>query len=264
MKVIITGAAGFIGRNLWSVLVDDKVPTVGLDLTLGHDLSKCRIFDVCRSEADVVFHLAGCSDAYQDPSSCINTNILTTLNVLKHCQMIKAKLVFASTYLETGPYALSKRCCEQLINAFDVDYAIVRCCNVYGPGDRNTNRVIPSLISKMLKNQQVQLTNTHRDFVYIDDLVDAYVAISKGPQEKGLLIWNYQIGGTGLIPLSSVASEIKELTGSTSEIVYTDIAQDAPRVDLHAINQLGWKPKTEMREGLKRTIEWWRNELSGT
>jgi dTDP-glucose 4,6-dehydratase len=257
MKAIITGAAGFIGRNLWSCLVDDKVPTVGLDLTLGHDLTARQM--PYTPSGDTIFHLAGCSDAYGDPSDCMRVNITTTLNVLEMCKVSGASMVFASTYLERGAYAVSKRCCESIINSFAVPRAIVRCCNVYGPGDRNPNRLIPKLINRMLRNEQVQLTNTHRDFVYIDDAVSAYVRIG---QAESLTV--HGVSGTGLISLGAVANEIKDLTGSTSEIVYTDIGQDAPRIDSKTLKELDWKPRTDLREGLQRTIDWWRNELSGT
>jgi nucleoside-diphosphate-sugar epimerase len=262
-KVIITGAAGFIGRKLWKRLDDEKIPATGLDLTLGHDLT-ARPMPYTPS-GDTVFHLAGCSDAYGDPADCMRVNITSTINAWEMCKRLDARLIFASTYLELGPYAVSKRCCEQMIQSFPFSwglnrFAIVRCCNVYGPGDKNIKRVIPSLISKMLKNEPVHLTNTHRDFVYIDDVVDAYVAIGNAPILEPL----YNVSGTGLIPLGSVATEIKELIGSTSEIIYTDVGLDAPRIESKTLKALGWESKTAMREGLQRTIDWWRNELSGT
>lgn len=249
-RAVITGAAGFIGRKLWERLEKEGVPVVPMDLVLGHDLTKEAYTHL---QVDRVYHLAGCSDAYQDPSDCIRVNILSTLNVLRMCRTAPAVLIFASTYLEQGPYAASKRCCESTIQAFGVPSEIVRCCNVYGPGDKNTKRVVPSLISKMLKNEPVQLTNCHRDFVFIDDVVDAYWRIGKEPSQSV-----YQIGGSGLIPLGQVAAEIKELTGSTSEIRYMDVAQDAPNQNLTAMREVGWVPKTSMREGLQKTIDWWK------
>lgn len=267
-RAIITGAAGFIGRKLWNRLNDgDGIPTVGLDLTLGNDLSVWPM--AYTPPGDTVFHLAGCSDAYGDPADCMRVNITSTINALEMCRRTGSRMIFASTYLENGPYAVSKRCCEQMIRAFPWahpwkvnandavwadSYSIVACCNVYGPGDKNSKRVIPSLISKMLKNEPVHLTNTHRDFVYIDDVVDAYVRIGHAKPLEPL----YQVSGTGLIPLGSVAVEIKELTGSTSEILYTDVSQDAPRMDTRALKAIGWEPKTEMREGLKKTIDWFK------
>jgi nucleoside-diphosphate-sugar epimerase len=260
-SAIITGAAGFIGRKLWKRLEEEKVEVQGLDLVLGHDLTQ----EVTVPEsADVIYHLAGCSDGYQKPAECFTLNYQTTYRALGLARMLNARLVFASTYLDDGTsYSNSKRCCEHMIALHGVQYrlpfSIVRCCNVYGPGDKNPNRLIPRVTTKMLKNEAVQISTCQRDFVYINDVVDAYVRIGKAEHAEQY----YGVSGSGLMKLSDIAERIRLLTDSKSGVAVVPGGTEAKEQDTSALENLGWEPATSFRDGLSATVEWWRNELSG-
>jgi nucleoside-diphosphate-sugar epimerase len=252
-KAIVTGSEGFIGSALCHRLRRDGVAVAEYDLKLGADLKTPVEFP----QADVVFHLAGCSDAHQAPASCFRENVLTTLNILDGVHSAGMRLVFASTYLDSGAYALSKRCGERMVEAYAQQYglnaSVVRCCNVYGPGDRNTSRLVPSLITKMLARKPVQVTTCRRDFVYIDDVVDAYVRIATDFYPSS----TYGISGTGLIDLPAVARRLSELTGYDKEIGLTDMtAPDPLEQDTGCMSKLGWIPQVGLAEGLERTVAW--------
>lgn len=261
-KVIITGAAGFIGSALRKRLNYEDVHVVGLDLAWGQDLCNRPGYRSEWNGADTIYHLAGCSDAYQNPADCVRTNIVTAQNALHTARMSEIKrFVFASTYLcDSSAYSISKQCVEHLVSLYGAESVNVRCCNVYGPGDTNTNRVIPSLITKMLRGEQSKVTPRRREFLYIDDVVEAYVAIGNAP--KAPKTFNLSGGPGGFQKLDEVANQIHALIPSAPK----------PEVDTGAmfldgflapmyLDPLLWTPKVNFTDGLQRTIDWWKQRI---
>jgi nucleoside-diphosphate-sugar epimerase len=254
---IVTGASGFIGSKVAEWLQAEGVDVMRVDEKLGHDLRSCDL----PGQADTIFHFAGCSDSHNNPAECFKVNALIANNLLR--QVGATRLIFASTYLtDNSSYAQSKRFCEQLFNSYaeknpDFEVAHVRCCNVYGPGDRNISRLVPSVTTKMLAGAPLQVTTVKRDFVFLDDAVDAYVRVGHAENLERF----YGVSGTGLIPLSQVVSELADITQSKSGVVVVNGGTDAEQQDISALKKLGWSAKTSLREGLTRTVDWWRTQL---
>jgi nucleoside-diphosphate-sugar epimerase len=254
---IVTGAAGFIGSRVAEWLQAEGVDVMRVDEKLGHDLRSCDL----PGQADTIFHFAGCSDSYNNPAECFKVNALIANNLIR--QIGAARLIFASTYLmDNSSYAQSKRFCEELFNSYakanpDFEVANVRCCNVYGPGDRNVSRVVPSVTTKMLGGVPIQITTCKRDFVYLDDAVDAYIRIAHAQKLEPF----YGVSGTGPIPLSNIVAELADITQSKSGVTVVPGGEDASQQDTTALKKLGWSAKTSLREGLQRTVEYWRKTL---
>lgn len=259
-KAIVTGASGFIGSKVAEWLQAEGVEVIRVDERLGHDLRSCDI----PGKADTIFHFAGCSDSHIDPAACFKTNALIANNLIRQLDVLGVyRLIFASTYLtDIGGYASSKRLCEGMFNAFADQHpgfqaATLRCCNVYGPGDRNVNRLVPSVTTKMLTGAPLQVTTCKRDFVFIDDAVNAYIRVGHAQTLEQF----YGVSGTGLIPLSQVVAELADITQSKSGVNVVNGGTDAEQQDPTLLKKLGWSPKVSLREGLTRTVEYWRKNL---
>ena len=145
-----------------------------------------------------------------------------------------------------------------------LDTRIVRIFNCYGPRLRlDDGRVVSNFIGQALANQPLTVYgdgNQTRSFQYVSDLVEGIVRMMDcqhhlpinlgNPQEKTVL---------------EIASLIKELTGSKSEIVFKSLPTDDPKRRLPDITKakqlLGWEPKMELLDGLKTTIAWFRDQV---
>jgi nucleoside-diphosphate-sugar epimerase len=262
-KAIVTGASGFIGQALAKALRAQGVEVVEVDITLGHDLTVSAGGSTWNN-ADVVYHLAGCSDSHQDAAPCLRSNFLSTLNVLEAMLHLPgARLIYASTYLnDASAYATSKRCSERLLTAYRDKHGMpavsVRCCNVYGPGDRNPQRLVPRLIRSMLSGETASVSRCKRDFVYIDDVVRAYVLLGRSES------WTREmaISGTGLMPLAYLAEALSMITGANAGFEVRDCDGIDPTLDETGGLYLwakGWTAKTPLVDGLSKTVDRWKS-----
>jgi dTDP-glucose 4,6-dehydratase len=161
-----------------------------------------------------------------------------------------------------GVYDEAKRYAEALTMAYfrqqGVDTAIVRIFNTYGPRMRpNDGRAIPTFLSQALTDKPLTVFgdgSQTRSFCFVDDLVNGLIAL----QESGIHD-PVNIGNPDEMSLLDMAKLVVELTESRSEIVFEALPVDDPQVRQPDITRardlLGWEPKVELREGLRKTIE---------
>jgi dTDP-glucose 4,6-dehydratase len=167
-----------------------------------------------------------------------------------------------------GVYDEAKRFAEALTMAYfryhGVDTKIARIFNTYGPRMRlNDGRAIPTFISQALKNEDMTVYgdgNQTRSFCYIDDLVEGiYRLLMSGVNEP------VNLGNPHEMTVLELAEKIKELTGSSSKIVNKPLPEDDPKVRQPDISKaqkhLGWKANVGLKEGLEKTIEYFRKKL---
>ena len=160
-----------------------------------------------------------------------------------------------------GVYDEAKRYAEALTMAYHrqqgVDTCIVRIFNTYGPRMRpHDGRAIPAFIQQALANQPVTVfgdgTQT-RSFCYVDDLVTGLIRLAESGEHLPV-----NIGNPNEFTLNELAATIIRLTNSSSQIVYEALPVDDPQVrqpDITRARQLlGWEPKIELEEGLRRTL----------
>lgn len=231
------------------------------------------------------------------PADFMYENTMMGLNVLRACADYGVKRVvyyasscmypkFASqplkeSFLLTGtleptnrPYALSKISCSEYVlglnKQYGVDGVVVIPCNLYGPNDNydlNDSHVIPGMIRKIHEakvngDSEVVLWGTGsplREFLYVDDLADASVCLVEN--YHGDLPVN--VGSRTEIQILVLAKIIKEVVGFNGNVFFDQSKPDGtPRkiVDSGTINDLGWKPKVSLEEGLVRT---YKNFLEG-
>ncbi|HSL91177.1 MAG TPA: UDP-glucuronic acid decarboxylase family protein [Candidatus Limnocylindrales bacterium] len=242
-------------------------------------------------EVDEIYNLACPASPvhYQfDPVQTTKTNVHGAINMLGLAKRLKIKILQASTsevygdpsehpQRETywgnvnpiGPracYDEGKRCAETLF--FDyyrqhkLQIRVVRIFNTYGPRMHpNDGRVVSNFIVQALKNEPITIYGSGeqtRSFCYVDDLVTAMIAMMD--QEE--MVGPVNLGNPTENTIKELALMIREIAGSSSEIVYRPLPQDDPvrrKPDITlAKRKLGWEPKVPVREGLARTIAYFR------
>lgn len=183
MRVLITGAAGFIGSHLLERLQKEHL-VLGCDNFLtGHNehpatgnvdiTDRGSFYGLANSlQPDLIVH---CAASYSDPDLWhrdIDTNITGAVNVAAVAKHHGARVVYFQTVLPpTSSYAISKLAAEHYLRLAGVPLLVVRLANIYGP--RNLSGPIPTFTRKLLNSEVCTIAHTQRDFVYIDTLVDA-------------------------------------------------------------------------------------------
>ena len=211
MKVLVTGGAGFVGTNLIKRLLKDGHGVVSIDnYSAGKEENHqegCRYWDYdlsdsyCpvleRDEYDIIFHMAALAriqPSLKNPHKTIYNNFVSTLNVLESARERDIRFVYAGSSsvhhgLFESPYAWSKfsgeDLCKLYSNVYNVDTAICRFYNVYGPHqiEDGTYATLLGIFEKQYREGKpltiVGAGEQRRDFTHIDDIVDGVVKSSK-------------------------------------------------------------------------------------
>ncbi len=255
-----------------------------------HDLAQPIFLEV-----DEIYNLACPASPihYQyNPVKTIKTSVLGAIHMLGLTKRVKAKILQASTSEVYGDptvhpqkedywgnvntvglrscYDEGKRCAETLF--FDyyrqnrVNIRVVRIFNTYGPRMHpNDGRVVSNFIVQALANRDITVfgdgTQT-RSFCYVDDLLEGMIRMMNGPDD---FTGPVNLGNPSEFSILELAEMIIKLTGSKSKIIFEVLPQDDPmqrQPDITlAKERLGWEPKLDLEEGLKRTIEYFRGIL---
>lgn len=256
------------------------------------DIQSWRLERVFRNERpNIVMHLAAQMDvrkSVEDPMFDAQVNVLGTLNVLQ--QAVKhgvRKVVFSSSggaiYGEQdvfpapeshptrpmSPYGLSKLCGEQYLSYFQrasgLQMVSLRYANVYGPRQDPEGEagVVAIFIQKMLHNEQAVINGNGRqtrDFVYVDDVVEANLAMM-GQETQG----TYNVGTGRETSVNDLFRILVEHTGTTCKEVHGPAKkgeQARSCIDNSKLRlELAWEPRTGLSEGLKKTVEYFRERL---
>jgi dTDP-glucose 4,6-dehydratase len=167
-----------------------------------------------------------------------------------------------------GCYDESKRFAEAMVMAYHrqhgVETRIVRIFNTYGPRMRlNDGRVVPAFISQALRNKPITVFGEGqqtRSFCFVSDLIEGIYKLMNSSTNEPV-----NIGNPHELTVLDFAREIIRATGSRSRIVYKPLPQDDPkqrRPDItRARTMLHWEPKVPLKEGLTRTIEYFRDKV---
>ncbi|MCU0913181.1 MAG: GDP-mannose 4,6-dehydratase [Planctomycetes bacterium] len=272
------------------------------------DIRDSTLVQLLTSRCDVVFHLAaavGVQLIADDPVHTIETNIAGTEVVLEAANKFGRKVLLASssevygksekvpfgedddfvlggTAFSRWAYACSKAIDEFLGQAFHQQYGLpvvaARFFNTIGP--RQTGRygmVVPRFVQWALKNEPIQIYGTGRQtrcFCYVEDLVEAVMALMESEQATGRV---FNIGSTEEITMETLADRIIEITDSQSrkEFVPYVVAYGRPIEDMmrrvpnteRIRTTLGWRPRTSLDQALRIIVEHYRqprNDRQGT
>lgn len=189
-----------------------------------------------------------------------------------------------SGYLEytNEPYAIAKiagiKLCENYFRQYGCNFISAMPTNLYGPNDNfdlQTSHVLPALIrkfheAKVNNSPTVTIWGTGkplREFLYVDDLAEAILFMMEKIDAKDLYnlgITHLNVGSGKDISISELASLIAEIIGYKGKIEHDSTKPDGtPRklMDVSRINSLGWKYKTELDEGIKKTYQWFLENI---
>ncbi|MEP7338154.1 MAG: UDP-glucuronic acid decarboxylase family protein [Acidobacteriota bacterium] len=165
-------------------------------------------------------------------------------------------------------YDEAKRFAEAITYAYHrahgVDVRVVRIFNTYGPRNRvNDGRVVPTFINQALRNDPITVFGEGqqtRSFQYVDDLIEGIRRLMDVEFNQPV-----NIGNPNEMTILQFAKMILRLTGSQSEIIYKPLPQDDPKTrrpdNSRAKEVLGWEPRVAVEDGMKRTIEWYRERV---
>lgn len=291
MRILLDGADGFVGSNLLLKLNGHEVITLDYlnsiapvnvkpnNIFMNFDLSTG--VPPIKDKLDLIIHLATINqNTMAEKPSLVNVNILATRNILKLARKYKTKLLFSSSCSVYGEglqlkedhpfnpqsiYAFGKcyeeRMIENCHNWREIDATILRFSNCYGDMTDITNKVYPGkkdvvriFMEKALSSQPLPLIKgMGRDYTYIDDVVEAITAMM---DLTGFNIFNV---GTGI---ETLTDEIPPLISNALKIpIITEITPprgiDGIRHRSLNVDKISsyWKPKTSLKEGLKKYAE---------
>lgn len=305
-RILITGAAGFLGSHLCDKFISEGFHVIGMDnLITGdlrniehlfplenfefyhHDVSK---FVHVPGDLDYILHFASPAspiDYLKIPIQTLKVGSLGTHNLLGLAKAKGARILIASTSevygdplvhpqpedyygnVNTigprGVYDEAKRFQESITMAYHrfhgLETRIVRIFNTYGPRMRlNDGRVIPAFMGQALRGEDLTVFgdgSQTRSFCYVDDQVDGIFK---------LLFSDYalpvNIGNPIEITIKEFAEEIIKLTGTKQKVIYKELPIDDPMQRqpdiLLAKKLLGWEPKIEREEGMKKTFDYFK------
>jgi len=166
-----------------------------------------------------------------------------------------------------GVYDEAKRYAEAITMAYHrfhgVNTKIVRIFNTYGPRMRpKDGRAIPAFVPQALKNQPITIFgdgSQTRSFCFVDDLVEGIYRLLMSDQHNPV-----NIGNPNEMTVKQLAEEIVRITGSSSEISYKPLPEDDPKIRQPNIEKartiLGWEPRVSLEQGLRTTIDWFKQQ----
>ena len=258
------------------------------------DVRDSHSMDYLVKDQEFIFHLAGQVnhvDSIRNPIQDLDINCRGTLVLLESCRQYNrdVKIIFAGTRGEYGSsvklpvaedhptnpkgiYAVTNLTAEKMILVYDnvhkIPGACLRITNTYGPRHQMAHDeygVLNWFIRKAIDGEIVPVFGDGRilrDFLYVDDLVDCFLQVAACDRAYGEV---FNVGSGIPISFIELAKKIVQIAGK-GKVAFTEFTQERKEVepgdyytDISKIKQIvGWEPKTDLEQGLRRTIEFYR------
>lgn len=256
------------------------------------DLRDAEAVDTAVAGSDAVFHLAAqtiVGVARSAPRETFEVNVRGAWNVFEACREHGAgRVVFASSDKAYGtspelpyredfplraayPYDASKAAADTIArsyaNAYGLPIAVTRFANVYGGGDLNFSRLIPETVVAVLEGRRPAIRSDgspERDFLHVDDAISAYLAIADALGGDGAAGEAFNAGGERPHSVREVVELIAAVAGTGVDPDFQGAGSpdgeiDRQFVDSAKLRELtGWRPRVDLRDGLRRTLDWYR------
>jgi|694.fasta_scaffold46450_1 CDP-glucose 4,6-dehydratase len=267
------------------------------NIIIGNYLNKKLIIEVIKKKKiNTIFHTGATTqvlEALDNPEKTYTNNIFGTINLLEAIKNIDKKIIFifsssdkaygevkSESYKENTnlngifPYDLSKTCadliCQSYSKVYNLKVGILRCGNLYGPGDLNMKRIVPETIISALMNKNIIIRSNGkliRDYLHVNDAANAYFLLMKklSDFQENLRIYNvgskYNLSVIDLVKMilkivNNKKIKIKIKNYSKNEIKFQKLNYNK------ITKELKWQQKINMNEGLKNTIDWYKEHLN--
>lgn len=297
--ILITGANGFVGRHLSKTLLSNGCKVTQIVRSVAHvgqatgvqhvlDLSDrvkvAKVFSLL--QPDYVIHLAGSKNRVNDVAQfrdTYDTNLLISLNIIDACRTLTnfKRLIYLGTcdeygyaptpYVETqrevptNTYGLSKLAVTQILSCLFHSYrfpsVVLRPTVIYGPG-QGEDMFLSALIQSLLAGEDFAMTSgeQRRDFVFINDVVDAIIKALKASDRVNGAIINigagiqYQIKEAATIVANLINSDVGKRIKFGAIQYRSNEVMDYAVVIASAKELLGWYPSTNLEDGLQQTV----------
>jgi UDP-glucuronate decarboxylase len=257
------------------------------------ELIRHDVTEPIKIEVDKIWHLACPASPihYQhNPIKTTKTIFMGTYNMLGLAKRVGAKFLLASTseiygdpevHPQTEDYRgsvnttgirscydegkrIAETLCSDYLRMHGVDIRIMRIFNTYGPNMRfDDGRVISNFIVQALRNERITIYGNGsqtRSFCYVDDLINGMILLMDSKFQKPINIGNHKE-----FSILEIANIIRDLINPELELYFKDLPQDDPKQRKPSIQLakeiLNWEPKVELREGLIKSIKWFKSNL---
>ncbi len=282
-NILMTGVTGFLGSNIIKKLINENYNVIALKRSFSNTY---RIDDVAdninfynigqvalenifaENKIDIILHCAtnyGRRDI--EPLSLMQANLTMPLQLLELGKKTRVNcFINTDTILDkrVSYYSLSKNQFREWLELYAKEMVCVNVAleHFYGPYDDNT-KFVSYIIDSILNNaQKIDLTegDQKRDFIYIDDVVDAFITIIENIEtlEKGF--FRYEIGTGQSMKLKNFVKLVKSIVQNNNTVLnfgaipYRENEVMSSKADITEIGKLKWKPQYTLEEGLLRTI----------
>ena len=241
---------------------------------------------------NIIFHLGAITqvlESLKNPIETHETNVMGTINLLECIRKINKKIIFIysssdkaygelnnrSEYKEddkldaTYPYDVSKSAsdiiCQSYSKTYSLKVGIIRSGNIYGPGDLNLKRLIPEVIISSIENKRFKIRSSGkllRDYVYVDDVVDAYLKVYKKLKNSKNLLKVYNVSSKYNYSVINIVKIILKYMNKNNlkPLIMNHSKQELKfqRLNFSKIKrELNWYPKIGIKQGINETIDWY-------
>ena len=292
MKILLTGISGFLGSQLAAVLVHQQHEVIGLkrshsDLSrlialidriklIDSDDGLTPVFEG-NLDVDLVIHTAtSYGHKLESLSDIVAANVVMPLQLLEwasskgNCSFINTDTYFCkanNAYQYLSNYILTKKLFldlgMKLATTNNSTFCNMRIEHMYGPHDGDL-KFTTTIVRQMLDGvPEIKLTPGQqvRDFVYIGDVVEAYISVINAIQYNLIRgINHFEVGSGELCTIKDFVTIVREITGSKSRLVFGGLSYRESEImhsqaNLDLLNSLGWHPKVKLDEGIRMLVE---------
>lgn len=299
MRVLITGGSGFIGSHVADKLRDRGVivrvfdmvmPTFRDDIEFYHgSLLDLEALKMAIAGVDAIYHLAAVADVkdvFEDPHYAESINVRGTINVLEAARRSKKqRVIYGSTtwvysnvegthvdeqtplgapsHFYTATKVASEYYCQSYSELYGLPVTILRYGIPYGPRARD-GAVVPIFVQKAIRGESLTVAgdgSQFRKFVYVEDLAEGNMLALKPIAANKI----YNLDGSERVTIRQIAETVQKIVGDVRIETVPARAGDFSGKEVSselAGRELGWAPKVDFAEGVRRYVEWYRERLA--